>query len=296
MPAPPAPAPSAPAAPAIPAPAIPAPAATLAPPALPAALASPVPPASASPASPTTRAIVWQNTVLAAVPLVPEVVLHLSQDEPTVLWERTERETGLADLPPPFWAYPWAGGIALARYLLDHPHRVAGRVVLDLASGSGLVAIAAALAGARRVIASDIDPMAVAAIGLNAAANGVDVEVSGADLLTGEAAGPEAELVVVGDACYERRLAHRMLAFLRRARAGGATALIGDPGRAYLPRGGLLAVASYVVPAWPGLEDAEVKDASVWELSTPAAVIPAEVRPPGLPETGLRPAGPDLPG
>jgi predicted nicotinamide N-methyase len=221
------------------------------------------------------------RTTVAAPPLIPEITLYLSGEEPTVLWERTERETGRADLPPPFWAYPWAGGIALARYLLDHPERAAGRVVLDLASGSGLVAIAAARAGAARVIASDIDPMAVAAIALNAAVNGVQLAVTDADLLTGEeaaaallageAGGPPPDLVVVGDACYERRMAHRMLAFLRRAQSAGAGALLGDPGRTYLPATGLRALASYVVPAWPGLEDTEVKQSTVWELAPPGA-------------------------
>ena len=219
-------------------------------------------------------------TSIAAPPLIPEITLHLSNDEPTVLWEHTERETGRADLPPPFWAYPWAGGIALARYLLDHPERAAGRVILDLASGSGLVAIAAARAGAARVIASDIDPMAVAAIALNAAVNRVEVVVTGADLLAGDAAAaallggatsfPAPDLVVVGDACYERRMAHRMLAFLRRAQSSGASALLGDPGRAYLPATGLRPLARYVVPAWPGLEDTEVKESTVWELDPPA--------------------------
>jgi predicted nicotinamide N-methyase len=217
------------------------------------------------------------RTAVAAPPLIPEIRLHLSGEEPTALWEHTERETGRSDLPPPFWAYPWAGGIALARYLLDHPERAAGRVVLDLASGSGLVAVAAARAGAARVIASDIDPMAVAAIALNAAVNGVEILVTDADLLTGDEAAaallagrtslPAPDLVVVGDACYERRMAHRMLAFLRRAQSSGASALLGDPGRAYLPAAGLEPLARYVVPAWPGLEDAEVKESRVWQLA-----------------------------
>ena len=150
-------------------------------------------------------------------------------------------------------------------------------MVLDLASGSGLVAVAAARAGAARVIASDIDPMAVAAIALNAAVNGVEVLVTDADLLDrrrgrrGPAGRrtslPAPDLVVVGDACYERRMAHRMLAFLRRAQSSGASALLGDPGRTYLPATGLEPLASYVVPAWPGLEDTEVKESRVWQLA-----------------------------
>jgi predicted nicotinamide N-methyase len=216
-------------------------------------------------------AFIRARTTLAAPPLLPEITLYLSQEEPTVLWEHTERETGRADLPPPFWAYPWAGGIALARFLLDHPDRVAGRVVLDLASGSGLVAIAAVRAGAAHVIAADIDPMSVAAIALNAEANGTPITVTGTDLLADPAAalpgGLVPDLIVVGDACYERRMAHRMLAFLRQAQSSGAAALLGDPGRAYLPSAGLHALASYAVPAWPGLEDTEVKQSTVWELA-----------------------------
>jgi predicted nicotinamide N-methyase len=243
------------------------------------------------------------HTALIAPPLIPEIVLHLSRDEPLGLWEQVERQVGRADLPPPFWAYPWAGGIALARYLLDHRDEVAGRVVLDVAAGSGLVAIAAALAGAARVVASDIDPLAVAAIGLNAAANGVRVTVARGDLLAGDAGravlageavlagaavlagggvpagdgrraaeagltgedSPRVGVVLVGDAFYERRMAHRMLAFLDRARAGGARVLVGDPGRTYLPPGRLRAVASYAVPVWAGLEDEEVKQTTIWE-------------------------------
>jgi len=169
------------------------------------------------------------------------------------------------DLPPPFWAYPWAGGIALARYLLDHRDEVAGRAVLDLGSGSGLVAIAAARAGAAAVTASDIDPMAVTAIGLNAAANDAAIIVATADLLAGAEFG-HPDLVLVGDAFYERRMAHRVLSFLDRARAAGARVLIGDPGRTYLPPD-LRALASYPVPAWAGLEDTEVKQTTVWERS-----------------------------
>jgi predicted nicotinamide N-methyase len=219
-----------------------------------------------------------EHTRVAAPPLIPEVSLHLSRDEPVGLWEQTESETGRTDLPPPFWAYPWAGGIALARYLLDHREQVAGQVVLDLAAGSGLVGIAAALAGAERVLASDIDPMAVAAIGLNSALNGVAVTVLAGDLLSAPAAAAApvagvpvavtaAGLVVVGDAFYERRMAHRILAFARGARARGARVLIGDPGRMYLPPAGLATVASYAVPVWAGLEDTDVKQTTVWELS-----------------------------
>ena len=234
-------------------------------------------------------AFIEARTQRAAVPLVPEIELFLSRAEPTVLWEQTEQELDCPDLAPPFWAYPWAGGIALARYLLDHPEQVAGRTVLDMAAGSGLVAIAAALAGAAQVTACDIDPMAVAAIGLNARANDVRLTVTSTDLL---ASGPlpggplpggsqpgepapaaggiiAADLVLVGDAWYERRLAHRMLGFLTRSRGAGARWLTGDPGRTYLPSAGLRALASYAVPVWAGLEDSDVKQTIVWEPAPP---------------------------
>ncbi|HEY1644282.1 MAG TPA: 50S ribosomal protein L11 methyltransferase [Streptosporangiaceae bacterium] len=224
-------------------------------------------------------AFIEARTQRAAVPLVPEIELFVSRAEPTVLWEQTEQELGCPDLAPPFWAYPWAGGIALARYVLDHPEQVAGRIVLDMAAGSGLVAIAAALAGAAQVTACDIDPMAAAAIGLNGRANNVTVTITSTDLLAGDllAAGPVpaggptiADLVLVGDAWYERRLAHRMTGFLTRSRAAGARWLTGDPGRTYLPTAGLRAVASYAVPVWAGLEDTDVKQTTVWEPA-PAA-------------------------
>lgn len=235
-------------------------------------------------------AFIEARTQRAAVPLVPEIELFLSRAEPTVLWEQTEQELDCPDLAPPFWAYPWAGGIALARYLLDHPEQVAGRSVLDMAAGSGLVAIAAALAGAAQVTACDIDPLAIAAIGLNARANDVRLTITSTDLLAsipltpgsvpvgvlpggllaGEPAPPAggtiaADLVLVGDAWYERRLAHRMLGFLVRSRGAGARWLTGDPGRTYLPSAGLRAVASYAVPVWAGLEDSDVKQTTVWE-------------------------------
>jgi predicted nicotinamide N-methyase len=227
-------------------------------------------------ARPGEAAFIAARTSLAAVPLVPEIRLHLSRAEPTTLWEQTETELGRDDLAPPFWAYPWAGGIALARYLLDHPDLVAGRTVLDLASGSGLVAIAAALAGAAHVTAADIDPMSVAAIGLNTRANDVRLDVTATDLLASgtlpaEGGTISADLVLVGDAWYERRLAHRMLGFLGRAQAAGARALIGDPGRTYLPSAGLRALASYAVPVWAGLEDADLKQTTVWEPVHPQA-------------------------
>ncbi len=196
---------------------------------------------------------------LVATPFVPEVRLHLAEDA-IVWWARMEAAAGHA-LPPPYWASAWAGGQALARHLLDHPELAAGRRVLDLAAGSGLVAIAAALAGAARVVANDIDPYAVAAVTVNARANRVAVAAVGGDLLDSD--GPEADLLVAGDAFYDRELAERMLPFLRRAVARGARVLVGDPGRGHLPRDLLDAVASYRVPTTEPAVDSPVRRVEV---------------------------------
>ena len=189
------------------------------------------------------------------------------------MWERIERDTGQDQLPPPFWAFPWAGGQALARYLLDQPGRVRGAVVLDLASGSGLVAIAAAVAGAASVTPSDTDPLAVAAITLNAGVNRVRLEPTVGDLLgapagrAGRAGAPvRADVVLAGDAFYDRDMAARLLPFLERASRAGAMVLVGDPGRAYLPRDRFTQVAAYDVPVERVIEDADVKPTTVWRL------------------------------
>jgi predicted nicotinamide N-methyase len=199
---------------------------------------------------------------LTPATFVPEVVLHLA-DDAIALWVRTEQETG-AQLPPPFWAFAWAGGQALARYLFDHPDLTAGRTVLDLAAGGGLVAITAAKLGAARVIATEIDPAALAALSLNAEANGVAVETILGDVLDGD--GPCADLVTAGDVFYSRDMAARMLAFLQRAASRGARVLVGDPGRAYVPEHCLTAVGSYEVPTTYDLESAVCKSTTVWEL------------------------------
>jgi predicted nicotinamide N-methyase len=196
---------------------------------------------------------------LAEVPFVPEVRLHLAVD-PIVLGARMEAESGAA-LAPLFWASAWAGGQAVSRYVLDNPDVVAGSRVLDLASGSGLVAIAAAVAGAATVTANDIDPYALAALTLNARANGVVVHGSCGDLLAGD--GDGAEVVLAGDVFYSQSLADRMLAFLERVAARGARVLVGDPGRAYLPYGRLEVVASYPVSMMGPPEDAEIKQVHV---------------------------------
>ncbi len=213
-------------------------------------------------------AFVRANTAVLAPPHVPEIRLHLA-DEATELWFRTEEELGEMGLPPPYWAFAWAGGQALARHLLDDPSRVAGRTVLDLAAGSGLVAVAAAMAGAARVVASEIDPFAIAAIGLNAALNAVAVEPLAADVLADPARAPAADVVLAGDVFYERPMADAVLAFLSARARAGALVLVGDPGRSYMPRGALVHLATYEVPVTRALEDAEVKRTSVWRL--PAA-------------------------
>jgi predicted nicotinamide N-methyase len=174
------------------------------------------------------------------------------------LWQRTGRDD------PPFWAYPWAGGQALARYLLDNPGMVRGRRVLDVASGSGLVAIAAAKAGAASVLAGDIDPLAVAAIGANASANGVAVDARVFDLADGDPG--EAEVVLAGDVFYQRQLADLSLAFLRAAARAGAEVLVADPGRAFVPVESLTALARYQAPVLTVIENATVKTVTVYRL------------------------------
>jgi predicted nicotinamide N-methyase len=205
------------------------------------------------------------NTGIRAVPLVPEISLHVA-DEAVALWQKTEEDLGRIGLPPPFWAFAWAGGQALARYVLDNPDLVRGRRVLDFASGSGLVAIAAALAGAAEVEAADIDAFAIAAIGLNAELNGVRIAAR-ADDRVGETLSHD--VVLAGDICYERDTAARVTLWLEQLAARGATVLIGDPGRSYLPHGRLEALATYAVPVTRALEDAEIKRTSVWRFKAP---------------------------
>jgi predicted nicotinamide N-methyase len=207
------------------------------------------------------------NTRLSRVPFLPEILLHQA-DEPIELWERTEAAG--VEQPPPFWAFAWAGGQALARHVLDDPGLVSGRAVLDLAAGSGLVAVAAARAGARTVTANDIDPLALAATAANAEANGVEVRAVEGDLLgTGYA---EADVVLAGDVFYSRQMAGRVLPFLRASADRGALVLVGDPGRAYLPADGMVRRATYDVPVSEALESVPVRRTTVWQ------VVP--VRPP----------------
>jgi len=208
--------------------------------------------------------MVRANTRLRSVALVPEIRLHQAS-EPIGVWQRTERAAGRTGLDPPFWAFAWAGGQALARYLLDHPETVKDRQVIDIASGSGLVAIAAARAGAAAVTGYDIDPLAIAAITLNAAANDATVLAVEADILDTGGAGPD--VMLVADAFYERELARQVTRFAERCRARGADVLVGDFGRAYLPRDRLAPLAAYDVPGLSELEDSDVKRTTVWEFA-----------------------------
>ncbi|WP_334164187.1 class I SAM-dependent methyltransferase [Phenylobacterium sp.] len=210
------------------------------------------------------RAFILDNTRRQHPPHTPELVLHLA-DEITPIWRLTEEALEEMGLPPPFWAFAWAGGQALARYVLDHPQVVAGKRVIDFASGSGLVGIAALKAGAASVLCADIDAYCGAALALNADANGVACDYTDQDLL--DAPPPAwAGVILAGDICYEKPLAERVLAWLAAARAAGAVVLIGDPGRSYFPRQGLDKLAEYQVPTTRELEDLEVKKTAVWAM------------------------------
>lgn len=202
------------------------------------------------------------NTALVSPPLVREVKLHLAT-EVVPLWRLTEEELQAQGVPPPYWAFAWAGGQALARYVLDNADCVRGKTVLDFGSGSGLVAIAAAKAGAERVTAADIDPFAHAAIKLNAVANGAIVHATNDDLI---GADDNWRTILVGDMCYERPLAERLLAWLTERARTGATVLMGDPGRSYFPKGGVEKLTTYNVQTTRDLEDREIRSTSVYRL------------------------------
>jgi predicted nicotinamide N-methyase len=210
------------------------------------------------------RDFVLANTRPQRPPHTPELELLLA-DEITPIWRLTEEALEEMGLPPPFWAFAWAGGQALARYVLDTPEVVAGKRVIDFATGSGIVALAAMRAGASRVLAADIDLYCEAAVAENAVRNGVAVDFTVQNLL--DAPPPAwAEVILAGDICYEKPLAERVLAWLALARSGGATVLIGDPGRSYFPREGLTRLAEYQVPTTRELEDMEVKKTAVWAM------------------------------
>ncbi|WP_157619030.1 class I SAM-dependent methyltransferase [Skermanella stibiiresistens] len=209
------------------------------------------------------QAFIQANTELSTAPLLPEVALHLAT-QVTPLWEATEVDLAARDLPPPYWAFAWPGGRAVARHVLDNPGLVAGRRVLDFAAGGGVAGIAAAKAGAALVIAAEIDDFAVASIGLNAAANGVAIEVSRRDIVGDPM--PGIQVVLAGDVCYEKPMADRIIPWLRGLARDGVLVLLGDPGRAYVPKTGLEPLARYLVPTSLDLEDKEIRETTVWRL------------------------------
>jgi len=207
-------------------------------------------------------AFIRENTEIEAPLLVPEIRLHLVH-EITPIWEATEKEMNEADLTPPYWAFAWAGGQALARYVLDNPDIVAGRTVLDFAAGGGIAGIAAHKAGAARVLAADIDPFAAAALALNAEINGATVEFTTSDLIDAE---PAWDVVLAGDICYEGPTAARAEAWFRRLAGAGVRVYIGDPGRTYLPKEGLQKITAYAVRTTREIEDTDLRNACVWQV------------------------------
>lgn len=199
----------------------------------------------------------------APVPLCPGILLWQAT-EITPIWQATEDWLQKNGVPPPFWAFPWAGGQAVARLIADDPALVAGRRVLDFAAGSGLIAIAAMKAGAATATAVEIDPFAITAVGLNAALNGVTVTGVTADIIGRPL--PDIDILLAGDVCYERPFAEAALAWFRDLANAGVIVLVGDPGRAYLPAQGLDKVATYAVPTTRELEDREVRITDVWRV------------------------------
>jgi predicted nicotinamide N-methyase len=223
-----------------------------------------IPPLGTTADGDSFAAFIEANTVIATPPLVPEIRLRLAT-EITPIWQATETEMRQANLPPPFWAFCWPGGQALARQILDNPEIVRGRRVLEFAAGGAVSGIAAAMAGASDVIANDIDQVAVTAAQTNAALNGVMLTPSTDNLLDSDAPSG-CNVILAGDIFYEQSPAVEIEAFLRREAANGALVLIGDPGRKYLPLKGLREIARYVVPTSLELEDRDHRDGIVWQV------------------------------
>jgi len=209
------------------------------------------------------RDFILANTTLIAPPLVPEIKLHLAS-EVVPLWRKTEEELEAEGVPPPYWAFAWAGGQALARYILDNPETVSKKSVVDFGSGSGLVAIAAAKAGAKHVLAADIDKFALAAIAENASVNNAEISISADDMIEQKG---DWQAVLIGDMCYERPLAERLLSWARDLAKAGALVLLGDPGRSYFPKTGVEKLATYHVQTTRDLEDREIRETSVYRLT-----------------------------
>ncbi|MBB5689249.1 methyltransferase [Roseomonas alkaliterrae] len=210
----------------------------------------------------TAEEFVRAHTAVGHAPLVPEIALHLAS-EITPIWQATEAWLAERNIEPPFWAFAWPGGQATARLLLDEPARVAGRRVLDFAAGCGIAAIAAARAGAALVEAAEIDPLALAAVRLNAALNGVRVETPEGDIV---GAPCRWDVILAGDVCYEAPMTAHILPWLRAMAASGAEVLLADPGRAYLPREGLEPLARHAVPTTLELEDRTLREVVLYRL------------------------------
>ena len=213
------------------------------------------------------RAFVLAHTRLQAPPLTPKIELRLAS-EVMKLWGETESQAAaenaaIGNLPPPYWAFAWPGGQALARYVMDRPAEIAGKTVLDFGAGSGLVAIAALKAGAARAEAAEIDPLACTAIALNARANGVRPEIVRDDVI---GSSPRWDTILAGDMCYERPLAERLTAWLRTIARSGGRVLLGDPGRSYFPQSSVVKLATYTVPTSLDLEDRTARETSVYAL------------------------------
>lgn len=209
------------------------------------------------------QTFVMRNTSRRRAPLVPEILLHLA-DQVMPLWEMTEADLERQGIPPPYWAFAWPGGQAVARLILDRPDVVKGKRVLDLGAGGGIAAIAAMKAGAAQATANDIDALALAAIALNAASNKVAVDVLGRDLLDDPAHGWD--VILAGDLCYEKPMAGRVMGWLRAAASRGITVLLGDPGRAYAPADGLHRLGDFAVPVSRDLEDRDIRHTAVWQV------------------------------
>ena len=216
------------------------------------------------------------GTVVERAPFVPEIRLQLAT-ELTPLWQATADTLDDSQIDPPFWAFAWPGGQALARYVLDHPDTVRGRTVLDLGSGSGIVAIAAARSGAASVVANDTDPLALAAIGINAGHNDVTVATNG-DNLTLAPPSERWDVILAGDVFYERAMATAIAAWLEAAAADGIMVLVSDPGRAYLPRRGITRIGVYEVPTSLELEDSQSRVTTIWSFTAPAPYSDSTVR------------------
>lgn len=208
-------------------------------------------------------AFIDRHAPLATAPLVPELRLHLSPTS-IPLWEAVESALGRTNTPPPYWAFAWPGGQAVARWVLDHPEVVSGKSVLDFAAGGGLAGLACVKAGASRVVANEIDPLALACIRRNAAANGVELELLGRDVLGADEGW---DVVIAGDVCYERLLAERVDRWRVQLASRGAVVLLGDPGRNYFSAASLVEVGRYRVPTTRELEDRDVRDTGVFRVA-----------------------------